>query len=286
MDLVLLLILFCNFSVFFVSAEEKKGVMKEERRVVNGINKKETGGGLKYVVGTDKKEEEEEGEKEVLKYSKKPSFLCVGFDFFNLVFGFFAAGGGVEGGDSNKRKSFTNIDTRWSLGFDINKILINSQFGFFYRKSVFDYNGYDKENCSHQIFVNPCVCVNVIRKNSDRDTVYIGGGVSFNFGNSKIEDKGSLGPVFQKYGRLWFNIVLGGKKSISSFFHIGTLLSFNFFCNNFFTFRSREESTMISDYVFGYGFKKNPFTVGFSFFAFLNFNLHDDEKVFAKESSY
>jgi len=214
-----------------------------------------------------------------LKFNCKPSFIAVGFDAFSLIYNLI-----VEAQDVSV-DNMTYIDTRFRLNTDFNRIIADISFGILNSNSELKQK--NEKNSKKGFFLNPNVFYNFIKKNSERNVVYAGGGFNFNRINYEHKNTSNNDNNFKEtYYNIWFNAEGGCKTNIISFLHMGVALKFNFLR---FQIKNKSDFSNIrkvsfDPFIYGFGPYNASYNIEFSIYLYLNINLFNDEKVIRRES--
>ena len=214
-----------------------------------------------------------------LKFNCKPSFIAVGFDAFSLIYNLI-----VEAQDVSV-DNMTYIDARFRLNTDFNRIIADISCGILNSNSELKQK--NEKNSKKGFFINTNVFYNFIKKNSERNVVYAGGG--FNFNRLKYDHKNTkdnYNNFNETYYNIWFNAEGGCKTKIISFLHMGVALKFNFLR---FQIKNKSDFSNIrkvsfDPFIYGFGPYNASYNIEFSIYLYLNLNLFNDEKVTRRES--
>jgi len=266
---IILLQLIISFSLF---SKENNSFPLENNKAIN----------VNEIIENNKKSEnykktEEKNKK--LKFNYKPSFVAVGYDFFSTIYNLL-----FEVQD-NTLSNVSYIDLRFKLNTDFNRIITDISFGYLHNYS--ELTEKSEKNTKKGFFINSNVYYNFLKKNSERNTLYTGGG--FNFNRLKYDHKNTKDNdenFNETYYNIWFNAEAGCKTKIISFLHMGVALKFNFLR---FQIKNKSDFSNIrkvsfDPFVYGFGPYNASYNIEFSIYIYLNINLFNDEKVTRRES--
>ena len=214
-----------------------------------------------------------------IKFNCKPSFLAIGYDFFSTIYNLI-----VETQD-NTLSNVSYIDLRFKMNIDFNKIITDFSFGYLHNYS--ELSEKNEKNTKKGFFINPNIYYNFLKKNSERNTIFAGGG--FNLNRLKYYHKNtntSDNNFTETYYNIWFNAEAGCKTKIINILHMGINLKINFlnFQVNSKSDFSKTRNVSFDPFIYGFGPYNASFNVEFSIYLFLNIDLFNDTKVIRRES--
>ena len=258
------------------SKKKDKNKIKNKTKDLNDINGDNKDKGTIFPkVDKDGKEIKEKKN----KFSYKPSYVAAGFDFFTLIYNLIL---------ENQNTSITNVshfDCRSKVNTDFNRIIVDFSFGFLYSYSESFENG--EKNTKKGFFLNPNIYYNFLKKNSEKNTIFAGGGFNFNRSNFKFENPKDSNKNFKEvYYHIWFNVEAGCKTKIISILHGGVNLKFNFLKFKLKTKSdfSNTRSASFDPFIYGFGAYNASYNIEFSIYLFLSINLFEDINVVRRES--
>jgi hypothetical protein len=273
---IIFLQLIISFSLF---AKENNKFSLDNTKAVNIDDISKNNNISKSNKKTNEKNEKDEKKDKKLKFSYKPSFIAVGYDFFSTLYKL------ITETQDNTLTNVSYIDIRFKLNTDFNRIITDISFGYLHNYSeLLEKN---ENSTKKSFFINPNIYYNFLKKNSERNIIYAGGG--FNFSRTKYDYKNtkySYENFYETYYHIWFNAEAGCKTKIISVLHMGISLKFNFLnfqviSNSDF---SKTRSVSFEPFLYGFGPYNASYSIEFSIYLFLNINLFDDIKVIRRES--
>ena len=214
------------------------------------------------------------------KFSYKPSFFAVGFDLFSLIYNIISKTSTENGSSDN-----SYIDCRVKGLMDFNNIIGDISFG--YGKMSSKYTENTTEFNESSFFINPNVYFNFLKKNSERNIIYLGGGPNISY--NKYTMKKTSDDMYNFEERsifLWFSIEGGCKTYIIPYLHAGINLKINFLKFNPYNNSNFSDTRKITyqQMIYGFGYNTSSYNAEFSIYLFLNIDLFDDNKVIKRES--
>lgn len=270
---IIFLQLIISFSLF---SKEKNNFSIDNTKAINinDINKNN-----EISENYNKTEEKEKKKDKKLKFNYKPSFIAVGYDFFSTIYN------AIAETQDNTLSNISYIDVRLKMNIDFNRIITDVSFGYLHNHS--ELTEKNAKNSKKGFFINPNIYYNFLKKNSERNILYAGGGFNFNrirydHKNTKDNDEN----FYETYYHIWFNAEAGCKTKIISVLHMGVNLKFNFLkfqIDNKSDF-SELRKVSFDPFIYGFGPYNSSYNIEFSIYMYLNINLFDDIKVIRRES--
>lgn len=225
-------------------------------------------------IAQDKNEEKKSNIK--IPYSYKPSFLSFGFDLYQFTKNLLTS----DPSFATNNKNY-DLDFRWIFSIDFNKILLDVNAGLLLVKK-------DTTDTEHSVLLKINALCNLLKKNSDHNVFFVGGGININATKMKKCEKnintGRLeDSMNDKFCWGWCNFSIGVRKTLFKWCFAGASYTFNFFPKQLYTPANRYIS---QERVYGFGFEENSIGHFLSIYIGLIIPLLTEDKRVKDEEYY
>lgn len=203
-----------------------------------------------------------------IPYSYKPSYISIGFNTFTFLHAITTC---------KPTKYNYDLDFRINSMIDFNRLLLDFNIGFL--KSVANINS--KEN---SLLIKINILANLIKKNSEHNSIFIGGGININGSTITIKtyDKNKKKWITfakeEKFCWFWLNVTFGFRKSFcKKIMYFGANIVFNFFKKELFT-KTKNIRSVHQEFIYAFGDIDSSLSPSFDFYIGFNIPLYTKDK--------
>lgn len=239
-------------------------------------------GGNAILANNEKKVEKEKLSKR--PYLRSPSYISLGFDLGQFLWNFIT----YNPKFSIKEQKNYKFDFRGNFLIDFNRLLVSLDIGFLKKRNTV--NWLQPQKHSLLLRIN-CFC-NFIKKNSEHNSIFIGGGININGSKESAwkysSDTGEWGPLAknEKFSWFWLNVAIGFRKSFcKKTMYFGGIFILNFCKKELYT-KEKDYRTITQELIYGFGEKDSSITPSFNFYIGGTIPLKTKDKRVMDEEFY
>lgn len=230
---------------------------------------------------------EKKVEKEKLSkrpYLHSPSYISLGFDLGQFLWNFITYNPKFFFEEQEKYK----FDFRGNFLIDFNRLLISLDIGFLKKTNTMQGLQYQKHSLLLRI---NCFC-NFIKKNSEHNSIFIGGGININGSKESAwkysieEGKWEPHAKNEKFSWFWLNVAIGFRKSFcKKTMYFGGNFILNFCKKELYT-KEKDYCPITQELIYGFGKKDSSITPSFNLYIGGTIPLKTKDKRVMDEEFY